>query len=376
MGAFDRVRGSGGVLAGASPFSDQPGAPPPLLTGRDEHLRELARVLDPIADGRHGGGLFLSGPRGLGKTSLLVETAAEAERLGIAVVRVELTRDTAESGALLLAALSQSVGRSGLAALAHRVSGLSIGPFGLELAAAAAQAASVTQVLLEAAAEVEGGLLVLVDEAQEDTSTAAAVVRACHRAGQDRMAFGAVLAGLPRVTLEVVKTVSYAERWPSRELRSLSVRDAFDAIARPLAGRGVELPTARLEHVHTVTGGYPFFVQVLGGELWRTADSADAISAAVFNAAATATAARADRWMTDRMARVADRELEYLHTANQIGWPAATGAIADVLGITHQAASPARGALIDEGLLWAPRRGVVDLVVPPLASWLSRHGAL
>lgn len=40
---------------------------------------------------------------------------------------------------------------------------------------------------------------------------------------------------------------------------------------------------------------------------------------------------------------------------------------------SHSSLSPVRAALLADGLLLAPARGRVDLVIPPLAGWLDRH---
>lgn len=375
MGAFDHLKGGGGLVAAANPFSDQPGTPPPVLTGRDPQLRALLTRIDSVQGGRNAGELFVAGPRGLGKTSLLVETGREAASRGIAVVRTELSRDPDDAAALVLGAVSDAVGRSGLDALLDRVAGLTLGPVGLQLRdGSSSTAASLTHVIIEAgrACHDDGGLLVLLDEAQEHPRTAAAVVRAAHRASQDALAFGVVLAGLPRVVKDVVAEVSYAERIPETTLGALDRDDAFDAIARPLADADIEFPDARRPHVLTVTGGYPYFVQILGRALWEAADDPNRISDAAWSTAVTATARRVDGWLADRFARIPPSQQRYLRAAHEVGWPASTGEIVEVLGSDHASQSPTRAALIDDGLLYAPGRGTVDLVIPPLAGWLDR----
>lgn len=361
-----------GVLAGRGPFADQPGAPPPRLVGRRPQLAALLELIGRVDDGVPGGGLFLPGPRGLGKTSLLVAAADEASRRGVCTVRVELTPSAKESTSLLVQSLSRAFDRSRLTDLASRVTGVTLGGVGLELADRAEPSTSITQLLLEAAAGE--GLLVLVDEAQEHPASAAAIVRAVHRAQQDGVAAGAVLAGLPRVVDDVIRVVSYAERWPSTPLGSLSDDDAFEAIAQPLDEEGVELPQAHLGKVATLTGGYPFFVQVLGTQLWAAADDPSRITDAAFATAARGTADRTSRWMSQPLDRLPDRQLTYLLAANDVGWPARTGAINERMGGDHSSLAPLRAALLDDGLLWSPRRGEVDLVVPPLRVELARRG--
>lgn len=374
MGAFDHLKGP--VERVGNPFSDQPGVPPPALVGRDRHLRRLLSMIEEARGGRNAGALFLPGPRGLGKTSLLVETGREAVAQDVPIARAELADDPGEAATLVLAALSDAVGRSGIADLARRVTGVTVGPVGVELADPAGSGqASLTNLALETvrACHDQGGLLVLVDEAQQHPATAAALVRAGHRAAQDDQAMGLVLAGLPGLQAAIVDEVSYAERLPALPLGPLSSDDAFAAIATPLREAGVHLPTRHRAHVHTITGGYPFFVQVLGREVWRALDEQDEVTSAAFGRAATATAERTDQWLADRVARLPNSQRAYLVAGSTVGWPASTGAIADAMGRSHASLSPVRAALLADGLLQAPARGQVDLVIPPLAGWLARH---
>lgn len=375
MGAFDHLKGS--VTRVGNPFSDQPGVPPPALVGRDRHLRRLLTMIEEVRSVRNAGSLFLSGPRGLGKTSLLVATGRECTDQDVAVARAELADDPAEAAALVVAALGEAVGRSGLADLARRVTGLTVDPVGIELADPVGSGpASLTQLALEAirACHDHGGLLLLLDEAQEHPPTAAALVRASHRAAQDGLAAGLVLAGLPGVQASVVAEVSYAERIAAVGLGPLDADDAFAAIAAPLAEAGIHLPPDRRSHVTTVTGGYPYFVQVLGREVWRTLDDEHEVTTAAFARAARATAERTEQWLADRVARLPDSQRDYLVAGSRLGWPASTGGIADAMGRSHSSLSPVRAALIADGLLLVPGRGLVDLVIPPLAGWFDRHG--
>lgn len=203
-------------------------------------------------------------------------------------------------------------------------------------------------------------MLILVDEVQEHPATAAAAVRAGCRASQDETPLGVVLAGLPSAISAVINEVSYAERIPAVGLDALEPDEAFDAIARPMRVHGVELPEQYRPHVHTVTGGYPFFVQVLGRDLWFCADVRERISSSAWKKAVTATSTRTDQWLTDRFARIPARGQRYLVAGNRVGWPAATGAVAKELGVPHQEASPARAALVSDGVLWVPERGQVS----------------
>jgi len=48
------------------------------------------------------------------------------------------------------------------------------------------------------------------------------------------------------------------------------------------------------------------------------------------------------------------------------------GDLLDAIEVTHQAASPARRALLDLGLCWSPTRGRLAFSVPGFAGWILR----
>jgi len=374
LGAFDHLTGA--ADRAGNPFSDQPGTPPPALVGRDRHLRRVLAMMEQIRDGANPGALFLPGPRGLGKTSLLVETGREADGHDIGVARLELVDDRVDAAEATVGALSDALDRPATVELAGRVTGIRLGPVGIELADPdATTSTGLTRLVIEVARtrRGQGGLLLLVDEAQEHPATAAALVRAWHRAAQDGLPIGLVLAGLPGVQAAIVDQVSYAERIPAEPLGPLTDGDAFDAIAAPLAAAGIALTDTRRPHVYTVTGGYPYFVQILGRELWRALDDPDQVTNTAFTRAVRAASTRIDQWLADRITRIPFAQRAYLRAASRLGWPASTGDIAAALDRPTSSLSAVRAALLDDGVLFVPDRGLVDLVIPPLAGWLDRN---
>ena len=73
----------------ANPYAPGAGTPPPELAGRDP-LRETARVaIERTRRGRPAKSVLMIGLRGVGKTVLLDQMRADAERSGIQTARVE-----------------------------------------------------------------------------------------------------------------------------------------------------------------------------------------------------------------------------------------------------------------------------------------------
>lgn len=378
----DVVAASGGVLdVAASPFATAPGQAPPLLAGRRPQLAAISAVVDQVAAGRYGGPLALVGGRGLGKTSLLGATDRHARGRGLTVVHVELSDDAAASVDDLLATVQRAVPDGLLQRLVGRIAGLDLGPVGLRLRAQDRTRATLSRSLLDLAvglAEDDLGLLLLVDETQEAPSVAGEVVRFAHRAAVEHpdLPVGVVLVGLPSTPRRLIAEVSYAERITVLDLGTLDERATHRALAGPLADAGVTLSAGRAPGARTITGGYPYFVQLFGDALWRACDHPEQITPTAWGAAARATSGRMQEWHANRWRRVSEAGRAYLQAAADALDPdrgtAATATVTEVLGLTAGAASNRRDVLVNDGLLYGAAYGEVAFTIPPFAEWLRR----
>jgi DNA-binding CsgD family transcriptional regulator len=230
------------------------------LVGRDDQLDLLRRSLaDPRS---HGSALLVRGAPGIGKTALLAETAALAERLGYRILRtsgVEAESDIPYAG-LQLVLRPLAAGAAELAA-PHRQA--------LDTALGLAEAAvpdvflvglAVLNLLADAAAVAP--VLVLADDVQWlDDATAGVLAFVARRVGTEPV----VLVGAARD--------GYRSRLSPEELTSVTLAPLTDGQATELlAGHAPDLRPTAHRRLLAEAAGNPLALTELSRTLGASAD--------------------------------------------------------------------------------------------------------
>ena len=188
----------------ANPYSPGAGRRPPELAGRKPELQRFDVIAARLEQGRNDRGLIITGLRGVGKTVLLNEFRRRAEQRRWIVAKIEAGGDrplAVMAAQALNQALRSASGRfERRERLTHAVAvfrafSLKVSPdgalaLGLDVDAARGRAdtgeleTDLTELatdLGEAAAELEVGVLMLIDEMQDLAGhELAAIAAACH----------------------------------------------------------------------------------------------------------------------------------------------------------------------------------------------------
>ncbi len=391
----------------ANPFVPGFGVIPPALAGREAEFADLEAAVRRVRRGFYEQPRLVSGDRGMGKTAVVAELAAEAGEAGVWTVQVEAHR-TASIAVPLLRSLERTLrdhdadARAGAAVRSAMaiLAGFAVTYAGLELDLELATGAStqgrtgdlatdLTDLLVatsEAARRAETAVLVIVDEVHAMPSdqlaplfgALQAVARTTPEPGR-YLPVLAVLAGLPHSRSHLRRASStYAERIREHPLYALSPAATAEALTIPTSEHDVDWDGPALEAAITASGGYPYFVQLLGYECWRTTATVGGppITADHVVAAREAADREADRVYESRVAEVPDTERAYLDAAATLAEDGITrsGDIARELGGTASDWGWARERLIDRGLLRPDGHGRVAFTLPGLADWLRAHG--
>lgn len=382
-----------------NPYSPGAGAPPPELAGRDE-LRERVRVsLERTRLGRHSKSVLLVGLRGVGKTVLLDRFARDAEHSGLQTMRIEAPEGRSLPGILVpelrLALLrlsrvekARDLARRALRGLAGFVGALKAHYQDIEVGldfepepglADAGDLEHDLQSLLETAgnaARAAGtALVLLIDELQYVAETElAALITALHRVSQRQLPVVLLGAGLPQLRGRTGRAKSYAERlFDFTEVGSLSPDDARTALAKPARDEGVEIEAAALERIITETGGYPYFLQEWGKNVWDVATASPITAADVERATESAVASLDESFFRVRFDRLTPSEKRYLRAMAELGpGPHRSGDIAEVLGRKVTSLGPVRSKLIGKGMIWSPSHGDTAFTVPLFDEFMRR----
>lgn len=383
-----------------NPYSPGAGRRPPELAGREPELHRFEVLLDRIQQGMSDRGLILTGLRGVGKTVLLNEFRAGAERRGWIVAKIEAGGDR-PFRVLLAQSLNQALraatGRFGVtdrlrkALAAFKAFSLKIDPegklaLGIDVEPARGRADTgdleldLTELALDladTARDLGVGVLVLVDELQDlDHVELAALAAASHEAGQRDAPFITVGAGLPSLPTALREAKSYAERlFEYHRIGPLDLDAATVALVRPAEARSVAWGPEAVKLILDIAGGYPYFLQVYGKTTWDFA-KASPIEAEDANVGADAGRMELDiGFYGSRWDDATPGQKSYLRAVAEGGdEPSATPEVAARMNRKPNEVSVARDELIRKGLLYAPDRGMIAFTVPGMADFIDRRG--
>lgn len=370
---------------GTSPFKPGAGKVPPAFGGREDPLRTAKAMVDRLAVPSDPVAMpLLRGVRGVGKTALMAYVRHHAARVGAVALHIE-----ADASDRDLVATCQALARdarplaSATRELGRRLASLSIGkgevafhPPG-DRAEANLEALIHDVVLLAQGAGV--GLMLTVDDVHEaEDILLRPLVRAIHRHAQDSRPFGVMLSGLPGAADRLLSEgQTYAERLATLDLGMLDVFGVGEAMRVPFADDAdVDVPDDVIDHVHTDTGGYPYFVQLWGEALWDVLPERRNLRLSDVVRAQRPVDVRRDDFYERRWRRFpTGRGRALARELARQGGPARMSDLARGLDVDQTALSAARAVLIGGGHLHSPAYGLVDFTVPGFDGWLNARPA-
>ncbi|WP_028117855.1 AAA family ATPase [Ferrimonas senticii] len=383
-----------------NPYAPGAGEPPQTLTGRDE-LSAMANVaIARKKAGRAAQGLICIGLRGVGKSVLLEQIRQLGKAHQVNCLHLEAPEHQSLPAMLIpqlriaLLELSRNeqakaLAIRGLKAIAGFVSALSVtfgdiqvgvdfepepgladnGDLNADLTALIESAG-------EAAQAAGSALLILIDELQYVAEAQlAALLAALHRANQRRLPVILIGAGLLSLREKAGEAKTHAERlFAYRELGPLDRTAATLALCQLAAELGVEFAPEAIDYLLEITGGYPYFIQAWGFQVWEEAQVSP-ISLADAKQATTLALAKLDEgFFRVRMDRLTEREKAYLFAMARLGDGIhTTGEINTQLGTTPSASSSIRNQLIEKGMIWSPQYGKLAFIVPMFADFIQRN---
>jgi hypothetical protein len=378
---FEEDVGGGALDPAANPFRPGMGRIPPDFGGRGDALLRAKIVIDQLSAQVAPEFVLYRGVRGVGKTALLAYVRRRAVERGLLTIHLEADRDDTtlevaretilRDTAPLLEGLDRRVGRT-LAAI--QVAGV-----GVRLRDQGSPTASFESLIADVAALAEAGgrgVLLTVDEVHEAGDLLLKpLLRAAHRVAQDGQPFGLLLSGLPTAAENLFdEGQTYTERLARVDLGLLDRGGITEAIERPFARvADARVDELVIDAVSDGSGGYPWFVQLWGEALWDLTDDPGHVALPAARAAGERVRLRIDDFYASRWRRVPTGRASLLVLAlAEQGGDAAMADLLEAIEVTHQAASPARRALLDTGLCWSPSRGRLAFSVPGFAGWILR----
>lgn len=374
-----------------SPYT--PGQVAREIYGRDKILEDFKRdlafqIVEPHLIGRIE---VYSGPRGVGKTSLLRSAQSYAVSKGFETVWV-----TAGEGSLLtsliesLSGLTRSwKGELGdklgelLESVRIQIGGISVGGVSGEEAEITAPSRLLQEILImagQAAVQRGNGLIVFIDEIQAaDAESLKAVAYAWQHLQSEapNLPMAVFSAGLSHAQDVITDAVSFAERFSYQHLGNLSGRDSMEALRRPAADKGVRWDEEALEMALDSANGYPYFIQVIGDETWRSSGYPGAgttIEAGQVRAALEGFNAMRNSFFRARWQKATPAEMSFLQAMAAEGdKPVKRASIAHAMGKQSDGLGVARRSLLDKGLIDTAGHGYVQFSAPGFARFIREE---
>ena len=348
----------------------------------------------------------LTGLRGVGKTVLLGEFQAIAERNGWASAVLEFqpghNREDSMVSVLVKVAQESRLRLSRVERIKKAVGGAvrNVGTLGVSWnefqvtydPMAERQREDITKALFEvvemAVQKGRTGFVLLLDEAQvvrDETKRTgehplSLLISSIVALQRREIPLGLVLCGLPTLTGNLLKARSYTERmFRGEEIGSLGEEDARDAFEQPLAESGAEVSTEPdlIRKVIDEVEGYPYFIQLWGAELWDTAEIAEVnhLTSDLLDAARPEIYRRLDLdFYNPRVETLTPAEQDVLlGTAYAEYPPLVVSKLNDAINKTPANVNVLLGRLVDAGVLYRIRKGEYDYTAPRFRDYLLRR---
>ncbi|WP_122261977.1 ATP-binding protein [Ornithinimicrobium cerasi] len=393
-----------------NPYAPGAGQRPPELAGRDEQLDRFTVVLERIRRGRPERSMILTGLRGVGKTVLLnaLRSAAVRARWGTGKYEARPEQGMRRPMAAALHVAVRELGHPRGEEVDH-VLGV-IKAFaqkdqpgaklrerwnpGIDVPAVTGRADSgdieidLVELFTDVgglAADVGKGVAIFIDEMQDLASDdVSALCAACHELSQNALPVIVVGAGLPHLPAVLSASKSYSERlFRYNRIDRLSREAAARALQSPAEDEGATWSTDALGEMYAATGGYPYFIQAYGKEVWDLAPASPITAEDVRVGSPEAEAELAVGFFGSRYERATPGEREYLRAMAEVAaerlaegedvdevGSVATADLAAHLGRKPQSLSPARDALLKKGLIYSGERGRIAFTVPHFGRYL------
>jgi hypothetical protein len=394
----------------ANPYtpSDRPRVFVGRGTERDRLRDRLARV---AAYGEMMGPLtVVTGPRGVGKTSLLRDVASQAEQDGFVVAWVAGVKQQP-----FLAEVVDRVRRAlERADAVTRPGGARVGQVGVELNAGVAKifarldrpAATTAPTALvgpledffeHAASLVRerggSGLVVMIDELHAPLESsrsreytpepravldAAVLLNAIQNMGGERERFplGVIGAGLPQTKGFLTHAATFGERSHEIVLGELDDETAAEVLTAPAAELGVSWDRDALTAAITAADGYPQTLHLIGSSTWDAArpSRGDTLTRADVDAGWATAEGDLDSLFDARWSVATEAERAFLVAMAGLEGPIVRrGAIAESLGVPTEALGMARRNLINKGVVEDAGHGLLRFTVPGFAAYVRRR---
>jgi hypothetical protein len=388
-----------------SPYAPGAGTTPAILAGRTAELERFSVLVDRLARGRSAEAVLFAGSRGMGKTVVLRACERVAREKGWFTAFEEVDRQFPLRQIMALNArevlyemsASRRYGERIKRALGVLKAFTSIGVLGVTLNIDADMIPGTADTgifkrdllalfkeLGEIAATDESGVVFFLDELHtlrdsEEMAVLDAVIHGVAQSGLPVTVVGAGVFAGPgyRDPDDPGTPSSYAGRlYRVIRLRPLSRESASEALTGPAREAGVAYDDAALDMALEFAGGSPWFLQLIGEEVWEETPPDSAVTTEHVAAAIERVQARLDAEFYPRLiGPMVPEQNEVLSWLARLGGVAVSRAeVAERSRLDAGTVHNALYALNRSDVIQVAGRGSYSFTVPGTGDYLSRAG--
>ena len=383
-----------------NPYTPGAGLVPGYLAGRENTITDATEVIVSVAHGISTRSIVFYGLRGVGKTVLLNKIEEIADENGVLYEHIEISERSSFKASIAfhvrklitqMSMIDQAKSYVDKALSILKAFQITYSPdgnisVGLKDDVVAAIGISDTGNFLNDLTElfVSMGVLaqknnkavcLFIDEIQylnEDEFEA--LIAAIHRVNQKGLPVTLFAAGLPKIAKIAGDIKSYAERlFNFIPIDSLEAKAAALALTEPAKKLGVSYSTEATDRIIEITGGYPYFLQEYGKQVWNFINNDTIDLKSVNNAYPVFEKSLDESFFKVRYDRATPKEKQFMMAMSDCGeLPCTMAQIANRMTTNVSSISPLRSQLIFKGFIYSPGYGEVDFTVPQFKQYLQR----
>ena len=256
----------------ANPYQPGRGVFPPVMAGRAREMGLVERRFEELARGRTcSQDILFYGPRGHGKTTLLIETERRAGDLGLRTE--DFPVDSLTDSERLVRALQERAGVLGGGATGLQIAGLGATT---ERVAPSRDVSSLFSAWL---ALDPRPLVLLLDEIHSlEPAAARPFFEAVQTAKRGPTPFLLVTAGTPDAPWRLRRAGTFNERgFEDVRVGRLRRADTVRALAEPAERGGRPMSEEAAQLLAVESQDYPYFIQLIGSAAWHAAEETSEI---------------------------------------------------------------------------------------------------
>ncbi len=352
---------------------------PRNLVGRDDVLALFNDSFSSIPGSRDRSMLLL-GPRGSGKTVLLLELAEMAEKKSIITASPTIvSKDMNDRILEKLAIASDGIlGKSKKKLSGGSLNVLGFGA-GIQLHDGSDIKTSFAQSLSELCERINAKghpMLILVDETQPNNEDLKKLIVAYQEMVGKGLDIFLVLAGLPETVSSVLNdhVLTFLNRAVKVELAPLRTNDVETYYADTFKSLDISMSKEAAHAVAIETAGSPYLMQLIGHYIITKVNKNTTITQEILDQAISQAK---DDYKNDicktTIASLSDRDIDFLLAMSEDDGESDISQVIKRLGCTSAFAQTYKRRLLQSGTITQPRRGKLAMTVPYLREYVREQ---